>query len=186
MTDYNKKLDTLVESAKKDGYEFIDGKFVETKQNMFPVMEIFLFDASVYEDTGHYHIFKRTYIIEEKDYLKVTSYCKENDGKEIHMYYDCDDADFIENVDQIIAIYDWGENCSGIDYYDRNVGGAITIRCDNYHKYTDNNECVDLWFSKKEDDDFPIGYISFYKMKKSDFEKAEDVNIELNKFMRDN
>ena len=185
---YNKKLNMIIEAAEKDGCKFIDGKFIETQEDVFPVMEMFLFDSTVYEDTGHYHIFKRTYKIEEIDYNKVVSYCKKNDGKKIHMYYDCDDIDFLDNVDHVIGSYDCFETSSCIDYYDRNVGGTIEIRCNDYYKYTNKDECVDLWFSKEEEnDDFPIGYISFYKIKNMDFRKLkkEDIDIKLNKFMRD-
>lgn len=187
MTDYNKKLQDLLKDAKRDGYEFIDGEFKEILQDMFPVMEMFLFNSTVYEDTGHYHLYKRTYKINENDYNMVVSYCKKNDEKKVHMYYDCDDLGFLNNVDHVIGSYDCLENYSGIDYYDSNTGGTIEIRCNNYKKYTNNDECIDLWFTKEnEDDDFPIGYISFYMMKKEDFEKADYVNIKLDKFMRDN
>lgn len=134
MIDYNKKFNNILEQAQKDGYEFVNGKFVEVGQNMFPVMEMFLYDASVYEATGHYHIFKRTYKITETDYNKVVSYCKKNDGKKVHMYYDCNDREFLDNVEDIIGLYDCFENCSCIDYYDRNTGGTIEIRYNNYHK----------------------------------------------------
>lgn len=187
---YNKKLNMIIEAAEKDGCKFIDGKFIETQEDVFPVMEMFLFDSTVYEDTGRYHIFKRTYKIQENDYLKVISYCKSNDGKKINMNCCCNDMDFLDNVDHIIGSYDCFENCSGIDYYDRNVGGTIEIQCNNYSRYTNNDECVDLWFTKQEEnDDFPIGYISFYKIKNADFikfTKEENVDIKLKKFMRDN
>ena len=41
-----------------------------------------------------------------------------------------------------------------------------------------------IWDS--DDDDFPRGYVSFYMMERHDFEKAENVNLNLKKFMKDN
>ena len=49
---------------------------------------------------------------------------------------------------------------------------------------------ADFFFFCKDDEyqnnAFPTGYISFYKMLEKDFEKMENVNLTLHKFMRDN
>ena len=56
-----------------------------------------------------------------------------------------------------------------------------------YCIYSDNDECVDVWFSKEDDNyRFPRGYISIYRMTGSDYEKQEKVDLHLKKFMRDN
>lgn len=74
-----------------------------------------------------------------------------------------------------------------MDFSCLNVGGDITIVHNSYHVYTDNDECVDLFLTKEDDNnDFPRGYISFYMMESSDFAKAENINMRLKKFMRDN
>lgn len=74
-----------------------------------------------------------------------------------------------------------------MDFSSLSVGGDITIVHNSYHVYTDNDECVDLFLAKEDDNnDFPRGYISFYMMESSDFAKAENVNMRLKKFMRDN
>ena len=74
-----------------------------------------------------------------------------------------------------------------MDFSSLNVGGDLTIVYNSYRVYTTHDECIDLFLTKEnDDDDFPRGYISFYIMERRDFEKAENVNLNLEKFMRDN
>ena len=43
----------------------------------------------------------------------------------------------------------------------------------------------DIWLTPLYmESDFPTGYLSFYKMKNEDFEKAENINMQIKKFMR--
>lgn len=51
------------------------------------------------------------------------------------------------------------------------------------------SKCGDIYFQYKDgntESEFPVGWVSFYEMMEKDFEKAEDVNLNLTKFMRDN
>ena len=63
----------------------------------------------------------------------------------------------------------------------------ITPR-DDYYVYPECEvKCVDLWFTKSdENDDFPRGFISFYEITMNDFEQSDNVKLHLKKFMRDN
>ena len=183
--DYNDKLQSLIIQASRDGYEFSDGKFEKTKLEKFPVMEMFLINNGTYEETGCYDIFKKNVKISEEDFAKVLEYAKENNGKNIRCKYDIE-GDFLEKILQDV-IFKYDE--SNIDFVDVNVGGNITIehRNDYYIYSKGKDECVNLWFTKsEEDDDFPRGFISFYEMTMSDFEQSDNVKLHLEKFMRDN
>jgi hypothetical protein len=179
--NYNLKLQNLLTKANKNGLELIEGKFEKIQNNEFlPVMEVFFFKNSTYEDYGCFHIYNRTVRISKNDYNSILSYAKENNYKEI----ECNYLNGNEIIDEIILKNDK----SGIDYRNGAVGGNIRIVYDNnYHVYNDGDECVDLYFTKKDDDDdFPRGYVSFYMMKRKDFEKTGIVDLHLEKFMKEN
>lgn len=161
-------------------YKF-HNKFEKEK---FPVMEMFLVNNSTYEATGRYEIFKGTVKISNEDFIKVKNYAVMNNGKNIHCNCISED-DFIEKViEDIILKYDK----SNIEYVNTSVGGNIVIQYRNdYCKYSDSDECIDMWFTKADDNnDFPRGFISFYEIAISDFNKAENIHIKLEKFMKDN
>lgn len=178
--DYNSKFQKLIIEANKDGYELIDGKFEKIQDDKFPVMEIFFVDNTTCEDYGYFHIYKRTTKISQDDYNSILSYAKENNYKEFKCNFEKSN-DFVNEI-----IFKNDDSC--IDFQNRNVGGNIKIAySDDYYIYSDGDECVDLYFTKEDDDDdFPRGYISFYMIEMQDFEKAERVNLHLKKFMREN
>ena len=183
--DFNDKLQSLIREAERSGYEFSNGKFEKMKLEKFPVMEMFLVNNSTYEATGYYDIFKKTVKISDEDFVKVLEYTKENNYKKIHCKYDIE-GDFLEKIIQDV-IYKYDE--SDIDFVNVNVGGEILIEYrDDCHAYSNHEDkCVNLWFSKPDDDDdFPRGFISFYEMTTSDFEQSDNVKLHLKKFMRDN
>lgn len=182
----DEQLQELINEARKEGYELINGRFEkveETEEEMFPVMEMFFFNNSVYEDFGKYNIFKKTVKIDEEDFEKMISFAKENNCTDFECNYEVEDEFIDEIIDRVINKYDK----SSIEFMDVNIGGTITVQLNEYRKYTTEDKCVDLWFTKENDnDDFPRGYISFYLMESSDFEKAENIDLRLEKFMRDN
>lgn len=183
--NYNDELQSLIRKAERDGYGFSDGKFEKMKLEKFPVMEMFLVNNSTYEATGYYDVFKKTVKISDEDFVKVLEYAKENNYKKIHCKYDTEDA-FVE---KIISDVIWKYDESNIEYVEVNVGGDIEVEYrDDCHIYSNHKDkCVNLWFSKPDDDDdFPRGFISFYEMTMSDFEKSDNVDLHLKKFMRDN
>lgn len=176
---YNTKLQKLIEEASKDGITLHDNKFEQTEDEKFPVMEVFFVNNSTCEDSGRYHIYKRTVKISQDDYGRIVAYAKENNYKKLK--FNC------SNGDDCIEDIFYNNDESGMDFSSLSVGGDITIVHNSYHVYTDNDECVDLFLTKEDDNnDFPRGYISFYMMESSDFAKAENVNMRLKKFMRDN
>ena len=170
---YNSKLEDLIWQAEKDGYELSGNSFKKTDDDKFPVMEVFFVNNTVYEDYGYVNIYKRTVKIPQEDYNEILNYAKNNNCKDIKLdYYD----DVIERIF-------YSNDQSNVDF---SMGcGNIFVRYNHYHVYTDKDECVDLLFSKdSDDDDFPRGYVSFYMMERHDFEKAENVNLNLEKFMK--
>ena len=184
--DFNKVLQELIDKANKSGYDFKDGKFEKAKQDKFPVMEEFLIDNSVYEETGYWKIFKKTIRISDEDYKLIKEYAIENDNKEfkVHFVEDIDD-EFYEIVIETIYEYDESE----IDFINTSRGGTIQVCYDDsfYDCDEEEKECVDFWFSKEDDDcQFPRGYVSFYEMTSKDFEKADKIDIDVEKFMHHN
>lgn len=183
--NYNDELQSLIRRATRDGYEFSDGRFKKIKLEKFPVMEMFLVNNSTYEHTGYYDIFKKTVKISDEDFDKVLEYAKENNYKKIHCNFNTED-EFVEKIiSDIILKYDE----SNIEYVEVNVGGYITVEYrDDYYVYPEGEvKCVDLWFTKSEEDyDFPRGFISFYEITMNDFEQSDNVELHLKKFMRDN
>lgn len=143
-------------------------------------MEVFFVDNTTYENYGYFHIYKRTTKISQDDYNTILSYAKENNYKEFKCNFEKSN-DFVNEI-----IFKNDNSC--IDFQNRNVGGNIEIvYSDDYYIYTDGDECVDLYFTKEDDnDDFPRGYVSFYMIEMQDFEKAEKVNLHLKKIMREN
>ena len=179
LSYYNTKFQSLIDEARKDGFKLSDNGFVKTEDEKFPVMEVFLVNNTTYEDSGRFNVYKRTVKISQEDYDKIVAYAKENDCKNIKCNYN--------NGDELIERIFYNNDESGIDFSLANIGGNIEIRYNKYRVYGDEYECVDLFLTKKDDDDdFPRGYISFYIMERRDFEKAENVNLNLEKFMRDN
>lgn len=83
------------------------------------------------------------------------------------------------------------KNCNiNLDLFNEEEG-QVLIQSNTYNVYElQKDKCADFFFSCKDDEyqnnAFPTGYISFYKMLEKDFEKMENVNITLHKFMRDN
>lgn len=179
LSYYNTKFQSLIDEARKDGFKLSDNEFVKTEDEKFPVMEVFLVNNTTYEDSGRFNIYKKTVKISHEDYEKIIAHAKENDCKTIKCDY--------SNGDELIERIIYSNDEPNIDFSMCNIGGNISIRYNSYHVYSDNDECVDLFFTKEnDDDDFPRGYISFYIMERRDFEKAENVNLNLEKFMRDN
>ena len=80
---YNTKLQKLIEEASKDGITLHDNKFEQTEDEKFPVMEVFFVNNSTYEDSGRYHIYKRTVKISQDDYGRIVAYAKENNYKKL-------------------------------------------------------------------------------------------------------
>ena len=184
--DFNKELQELINKANQNGYDFKNGKFERTKELKFPVMEEFLIDNSTEESTGYWKIFKKTVRISEEDYKEIIDYAKKHNSEDIRCRCSIDiDEEFLEKIIDNIDKYDE----SKMDITETNIGGTIRIWYDDsYYIYNDEeSECVDLWFSKEYDDcDFPRGYISFYEMSSTDFEKADDINLNIEKFMKYN
>lgn len=150
---------------------FVDGNHENHKRlSTYPIKEW-------HEDYGHVNIYKRTVKIPQEDYNEILDYAKNNNCKDIKFDY-CNGDDVIERIF-------YSNDTSNVDF---SMGcGDIFVRHNHYHAYTDEDECVDLLFSKdSDDDDFPRGYVSFYMMERHDFEKAENVNLNLEKFMKDN
>lgn len=179
--DYNQELQKIIQMAKRDGYCFINEKF-EKENNKFPVMEILLIDNSVNEDTGYWYIFKKTYKIEYGEFEEIKTFANKNDSKSFRCC--CSESNDIEDIiENIVFKYDE----SDINFLNANTGGYINVSYTKYSKYSEDDECVDFWFTKSnEDDDFPRGFISFYEMEVNDFEKSDNVNIHLEKFMKYN
>lgn len=183
--NYNDKLKELINQAEKDGYIFFHGKFEKIKSNKFPVIEIFFINNSICEATGYYDIYKKTVKITDEDFERIITYAKQNNDEAFCCNCTIEESSMNEIIEDIIYKYDQ----SNFNYLNANIGGSIIVEYrDDYAIYSDyEDECVNFWFTKQdEDDDFPRGYISFYEMTKRDFEKADDVDLHLNKFMRDN
>lgn len=179
LSYYNTKFQSLIDEARKDGFKLSDNEFVKTEDEKFHVMEVFLVNNTTYEDSGRFNIYKKTVKISQEDYDKIIVHAKENDCKTIKCDY--------RNGDELIERIIYSNDELNIDFSMCSIGGNISIRYNSYRVYNDNDECVDLFFTKEnDDDDFPRGYISFYIMERRDFEKAENVNLNLEKFMRDN
>lgn len=176
LSYYNTKFQSLIDEARKDGFKLFDNEFVKTEDEKFPVMEVFLVNNTT---SGQFNIYKKTVKISQEDYDKIIAYAKENDCKTIKCDY--------SNGDELIERIIYSNDELNIDFSMCSIGGNISIRYNSYRVYSDNDEYVDLFFTKEnDDDDFPRGYISFYIMERHDFEKAENVNLNLEKFMRDN
>ena len=180
-TDYNHVLNELIEAAKDNGYTFENGKFVENG-SVFPVMEALYINNSTDEDTGYYQIYKKTVKINKEDYGAIFEFAKTHNYKEFKV--NCSDVDdSFENILCLISKY----NQFKFDYVNTNRGGTITVQYVSYGHGDDKQYAVDLWFDKQFDnDDFPRGFISFYLMKENDFKNAENVDMMLKKYLRDN
>lgn len=179
--DYNKQLQNLISDAKKAGFNLIDGKFKPMYDQMIPVVEMFLVYNTTYEKTGHYYIYKDTVIIDESDYEQIL-----HTGKKFNTLSAKDDELGETALDTILDILD-KYNYSGISLAEGATDGQIDMMYSTYRIYSDNDKCVDVWFSKEYDNcEFPRGYISIYKMTGSDYKKHEKVVLHLKKFMRDN
>lgn len=183
--DYNKKLEQLIKDANDNGYEYKNGKFVKNSNDWLPVMEVFLQTHTTYESSGYYNIYKHTFEIEEEDFEKIMKYVELNDDKII----DFNEEDFLENIyyEILLKYFDKDINCSLFEsgYFN----GNVFLRNNIYYKYDRESKCADIYFQYKDgntESTFPVGWISFYKIMKKDFEKAEDINLYLTKFMRDN
>lgn len=179
---YDKELQDLIELAKKDRLVFTNGKF-EYEEYVFPVMEALYINNSTDEDTGYYQIYKKTVKVSKADYKKVFEFAKAHNYKEFKVNCSDLDDDFEEEMLPIMSKYDQFK----YDYVDTSRGGTITVQCNTYGYGEDEQEAVDLWFDKEYDnDDFPRGFISFYMMKESEFNKAENVDMLLTKHLRFN
>ena len=60
LSYYNTKFQSLIDEARKDGFELSDNEFVKTEDEKFPVMEVFLVNNTTYEDSGRFNIYKKT------------------------------------------------------------------------------------------------------------------------------
>lgn len=182
MNYYNEQFQEILKEAQNHGYEFKNGKFERNLNGFFPVMEVFLQSHTSYEDEGRYYIYKNTFQISENDHERIMNYVELMDGKTIDF-----DSDFpVKLYEDVILEYLCRDKKCNIfdDMYDGNVEIEKRI----YNKYSDKDECGELYFKHKENNDnsFPTGYISFFKMTDQDFEKKEYMNVWLNKFMREN
>lgn len=173
---YDKEFQDLIELAKKDGLVFTDGKF-EHEEYTFPVMEILHIRDLTDEDKGKYQIYKEIFHINKTQYDKVFSFAEENNLNEYLINEDLPETDeFIDGISEVIADYD----CFDFDYVCFGSGGKIQIQCNEYGYGDNKQKAVDLWFSKQcVDDDFPIGYISFYMMRESEYNKAKENRIDM-------
>ena len=86
MTDYNEKLRELIKEAADHGYTFgSDNKFHEEPEYVH-VMEMFWIWNSVYEETGEYYIYKRTFKITNEEYSRIMLEVNENNIQAIKLY----------------------------------------------------------------------------------------------------
>lgn len=183
MNYYNKQFQEILKEAQNHGYEFKNGIFEKDPNAFFPVMEVFLQSHTSYEDEGRYYIYKNTFQISKDDYDRIMDYVDLMNGKLIDF-----DEDFPVELynDILLKYFEEDKKCNIFedDVYD----GDIEIEKRIYNKYSDKDECGELYFKHKENNDnsFPTGYISFFNMMNKDFEKKEYVNMWLNKFMRYN
>ena len=189
MNDYNKKLQKLQEEAARFGYKFEDGQFVKDTDGFMPVMEVFFQWHTTYEDEGIYFIYKHTFEIEEKDFEKMIEFIETHDLKEYNLEEN-EDCDFSETFDEIVLKYlNTDHKCFALE-----DGLDGTMRLVNNHsslRYClgddDEDHYGDIEFQPQDSQSmFPYGYISFYQIKNSDFQKAEDINMRIEKFMRYN
>lgn len=174
---YNKEFQDLIELAKKDGLVFTDGKF-EHEEYTFPVMEVFYIRDLTDEDRGNYQIYKEIYHINKAQYDKVFDFAEENNLKEYLISEDSHENDvFIDNIlTGVVANYD----CFDFEYVCFGSGGKIQIQCNEYGYSKNKQKAVDLWFSKQSvNDDFPIGYISFYMMRESEYNEAKKNRLDM-------
>lgn len=181
--DYNKKFQSMLDDAKEHGYIFENGKFIRNKKDFIPVMEVFLQMKTTYESSGCYYIYKQTFKISEKKYELIMDYVNKMNYKTVN-FEDEFDEEIYENI--ILKYLSTDEKC---DLFELDLNGIVSIQNNTYCKYDEESECGDLWFDypiNNTESSFPIGYISFYKMRQDDFDKMDNINVWLNKFMRDN
>lgn len=183
---YNEKLSELIKEAINDGYKYEKGSFIkEEEDKIVPVMEFFFIDNSVYEDYGRWYIHKRTVKISDEDYDKLMEEFKPYTTYDYEIRLSSSD-DFVDNIlIPIVCKYDKSE----CDYININVGGNIFVYRDkNYNRnYPDEIDYIDMRFYKKEDDDdFPRGYVSIYKMKEIDIARQQKLDLKIEKFLHDN
>lgn len=187
MNDFNYKLERLIKEANEHGYEFTNGIFEQTKSDKIPVMETFFINNGVYESYGYWTIYKKTTRISNEDYKKILELGEKYSFDDYKIDYSTKYEGFYKDViADIVCKYDK----SNIDFTDGSRGGTIQVNYEEYFEYFDRDgetEYVDLWFIKEDDDcDFPRGYISFYEMPMCDFKKAEDINLEVTKYIKYN
>lgn len=185
--NYNDKLKQLIKDAADHGYKYQNGEFIKNPDDFTPVMEVFLQTHSTYESSGYYYIYKHTFVITEEELEKMLIYAKSL-NKTIDFETELNDVLY----DDIILKYLISDkNCNiNLDLFNEEEG-QVLIQSNTYNVYElQKDKCADFFFSCKNDEyqnnAFPTGYISFYKMLEKDFEKMENVNLTLHKFMRDN
>ena len=193
MNDFNKKLQDLIKEADKNGYEFKNGKFKLSDKNKFPVMEVFLFNQTTYEGYGYFNVYKETVKISNEDYQRVLKYAEDNCGNDITAETEEKDfaQEFFDIMDDVIEKY--VKLNSKSDFY-LSHEDCIRIWGDEnylfkYRDYEGETKFADFYFRRDDDDSsFPQGYISFYEILSSDFEKVKEQNVDLDltKFTRIN
>ena len=194
MNKFDKKLNELIKEAYKSGYKLKDGKFELSTPDKFPVMEVFLFSQSTYEDYGHFNVFKETVRISNEEYQRVLNYAEENSGQDITDKNEEEDfaQGFFEILDDVV-----NKNVKLYTISDFYLSHKDSIRIwsdeDYPFEYRGDSEgetkYADFYFRRDDDDsNFPQGYISFYEILASDFEKVkeQDINLDLTKFVKIN
>lgn len=193
MNDFNKKLQELIKEANKNGYEYKNGKFKLSDENKFPVMEVFLFSQTTYEEYGYFNVYKETVKISNEDYQRVLKYAESNSGDDITEENEEEDfaQEFFGIMDEVINKYVKLYSIS--DFYLCHKDSIRIWSNEDYpFKYRDHEgetKYADFYFRRDDDNSrFPTGYISFYEILQPDFEKVKEQNVDLDltKFTRIN
>lgn len=97
--NYNERLKNLINEAKSDGFEYVDGKFIDGKKDYVKVINVRAGTVGSGESNGSMEVFDKLYILSDEDYDKLTSL--KEDSKE---------DDILECICDIISNYedeDW-------------------------------------------------------------------------------
>lgn len=173
MKNYNnelqelyKKQKELIKEAQNNGWILKKDKLY--KEEKIPCLEVYFRFELDYESYGHFAFFKKTVPITEEEYDKCMGLVDEKEN-------------LFEYIDELCNKYTELNIFNSYEYDCSSEPMINTYEIDEVEE-----EVLEIFFNNKPGYNYIDGYLNVYKIDSNRLKEQDDVNVELNKYMRYN
>lgn len=173
MKDYNQELEELrskekeiIEEAQKNGWILKNKKLY--KEDKTYCLEIYFRFELDYESYGHFAFFKKTIPILDKEYEKAIKLINEKEELFDYIYKLCEKYPELKTFTK----YEFDYNSEPM---------INTYEVDNHEE-----EVLEIFFQNQPGYNYIDGYINMYEIDNDKLKMQDNIDVNLNKYMRYN